>query len=40
MPGVKKLRSRVLLADDHKLIIEGVKQSLEESGEFEVSARR
>ena len=36
MPGVKKLRSRVLLADDHKLIIEGVKQSLEESGEFEV----
>ena len=36
MPAVKKLRSRVLLADDHKLIIEGVKQSLEESGEFEV----
>ena len=36
MPAVKKLRSRVLLADDHKLILEGVKQSLEESGEFEV----
>ena len=36
MPAVKKLRSRVLLADDHKLIIEGVKQSLEESGEFEM----
>src|SRR5579862_6788297 len=36
MATTKKLRSRVLLADDHRLIIESVKNALEESGEFEV----
>jgi len=29
---------RVLIADDHRLIAEGIKRSLEESGEFEVVA--
>jgi DNA-binding NarL/FixJ family response regulator len=32
----KKLRLRVLIADDHRLILDSVKNSLEESGEFEV----
>jgi DNA-binding NarL/FixJ family response regulator len=32
----KKLRLRVLLADDHKLILDSVRSSLEDSGEFEV----
>ena len=32
----KKLRHRVLLADDHRLILDSVRSSLEESGEFEV----
>ena len=32
----KKLKSRVLLADDHRLIIDSVRNALEESGEFEV----
>ena len=36
MATTKKLKSRVLLADDHRLIIESVKNALEESGEFEV----
>jgi DNA-binding NarL/FixJ family response regulator len=35
-PGGKKLRLRVLLADDHRLILDGVRHALEESGEFEV----
>ena len=34
--ATKKLRHRVLLADDHRLILDGVKHALEESGEFEV----
>ena len=36
MAQSKKLRPRVLLADDHRLILDGVRASLEESGEFEV----
>ena len=36
MATTKKLRSRVLLADDHRLIIDSVQNALEESGEFEV----
>ena len=36
VPTAKKLRPRVLLADDHRLILDGVRQALEESGEFEV----
>src|SRR6201987_4740867 len=36
MVTTRKLRSRVLLADDHRLILDSVKNSLEESGEFEV----
>jgi len=36
MAPAKKLRLRVLLADDHRLILDGVKGALEESGEFEV----
>ena len=36
MAATGKLRSRVLLADDHRLILDSVKSSLEESGEFEV----
>jgi NarL family two-component system response regulator LiaR len=36
MPPTKKLRARVLLADDHKLILDGVRNALEESGEFEI----
>ena len=31
-----KLRSRVLLVDDHRLILNGVRRVLESSGEFEV----
>jgi DNA-binding NarL/FixJ family response regulator len=34
--ATKKLRSRVLLADDHRLILDGVRHALEQSGEFEV----
>src|ERR1700690_249092 len=36
MAVTKKLRLRVLLADDHQLILDSVRHSLEESGEFEV----
>ena len=36
MATTKKLRSRVLLADDHQLIIDSVRSALEDSGEFEV----
>ncbi len=36
VPPAKKLRLRVLLADDHRLILDGVRQALEDSGEFEV----
>ena len=36
MATMKKLRWRVLLADDHRLIIESVRSALEDSGEFEV----
>jgi NarL family two-component system response regulator LiaR len=36
MSTTRKLRSRVLLADDHRLILDSVRNSLEESGEFEV----
>ena len=36
MSSTKKLRSRVLLADDHRLILDGVRNALEDSGEFEV----
>ena len=36
MSVVKKLRLRVLLADDHRLILDSVRSALEESGEFEV----
>jgi len=32
----KKLRARVLLADDHRLILDGVRAALQDSGEFEV----
>jgi NarL family two-component system response regulator LiaR len=35
-PTTKKLRLRVLLADDHRLILDSVRSSLEETGEFEV----
>jgi NarL family two-component system response regulator LiaR len=33
---MNKLRLRVLLCDDHKLIIDGVRKALEETDEFEV----
>jgi DNA-binding NarL/FixJ family response regulator len=36
MAQSKKLRLRVLIADDHQLILDGVRHALEESGEFEV----
>jgi NarL family two-component system response regulator LiaR len=36
MATMRKLRWRVLLADDHRLIIESVRSALEDSGEFEV----
>jgi len=36
MATTRKLRSRVLLADDHRLILDSVRSSLEDSGEFEV----
>src|SRR5579872_7098998 len=36
MPQTKKLRLRVLIADDHQLILDGVRHALEDSGEFEV----
>ena len=36
MATTKKLRSRVLLADDHRLILDSVRSALEDSGEFEV----
>jgi DNA-binding NarL/FixJ family response regulator len=36
MAQAKKLRSRVLLADDHQLILDSVRNALEDSGEFEV----
>ena len=36
MAATKKLRLRVLLADDHRLILDGVRSALEASGEFEV----
>jgi NarL family two-component system response regulator LiaR len=36
MATTRKLRPRVLLADDHKLIIDSVRNALEDSGEFEV----
>ena len=36
MTAAKKLRHKVLLADDHRLILDGVRHALEESGEFEV----
>jgi DNA-binding NarL/FixJ family response regulator len=34
--ATKKLRLKVLLADDHRLILDGVKAALEASGDFEV----
>ena len=36
MPSSTKLRKRVLLADDHRLILDSVRSALEDSGEFEV----
>ena len=36
MSATKKLRLRVLLADDHRLILDSVRNALEESGEFEI----
>jgi DNA-binding NarL/FixJ family response regulator len=36
MGAMKKLKLRVLLADDHRLILDSVRNALEESGEFEV----
>jgi NarL family two-component system response regulator LiaR len=36
MATMRRLRWRVLLADDHRLIIESVRSALEDSGEFEV----
>src|SRR5580698_5040973 len=36
MAPTKRLRLRVLIADDHQLILDGVRHALEESGEFEV----
>ena len=38
MTQPRKLRSRVVIADDHRLILDGVRSSLEASGEFEVVA--
>jgi DNA-binding NarL/FixJ family response regulator len=32
----RRLKTRVLLADDHQLILDSVRSSLEESGEFEI----
>jgi DNA-binding NarL/FixJ family response regulator len=36
MATIRRLRARVVLADDHRLILDSVRNSLEESGEFEV----
>jgi NarL family two-component system response regulator LiaR len=36
MATVRRLRARVVLADDHRLILDSVRSSLEESGEFEI----
>lgn len=36
MAQVKKLRLRVLIADDHQLILDGVRRAIEDAGEFEV----
>src|ERR1700689_3893834 len=36
MAQAKRLRMRVLIADDHQLILDGVRSALEESGEFDV----
>ena len=36
MAHQSKLRLKVLLADDHRLILDGVRHALEESGEFEI----
>jgi DNA-binding NarL/FixJ family response regulator len=36
MAATRKLRTRVLLADDHKLILDSVRNALEQSGEFEI----
>src|ERR1700691_180270 len=36
MAPSKKLHLRVLIADDHQLILDGVRSALEESGEFDV----
>jgi DNA-binding NarL/FixJ family response regulator len=36
MSTVRRLRPRVVLADDHRLILDSVRGSLEESGEFEI----
>ncbi len=36
VPSPKKLSHRVLLVDDHRLILDGVRDALKNSGEFEV----
>jgi NarL family two-component system response regulator LiaR len=36
MSSVRRLRARVVLADDHRLILDSVRSSLEDSGEFEI----
>ena len=36
MSQARKLKIRVLIADDHQLILDGVRHALEDSGEFEV----
>jgi DNA-binding NarL/FixJ family response regulator len=36
MAQAKRLRLRVLIADDHQLILDGVRRALEESGEFDI----
>jgi DNA-binding NarL/FixJ family response regulator len=34
--ATRRLKTRVLLADDHRLILDSVRSSLEETGEFEI----
>ena len=38
LASVRRMKIRVLIADDHRLIAEGIKRSLEDAGDFEVVA--
>ena len=38
LASVRRMKIRVLIADDHRLIAEGIKRSLEDAADFEVVA--